>query len=509
MSAIRFFAGSIYEKVLIAAGVLLVMLPISPLNVVQPARDSGVFLYVGWRILHGDVPYLDVWDHKPPLIFLINAFGLLIGGGSIWGVWLVELILLFFAALLGFTLIKRYLGSLPAIFSLSLWLMSLAFIINGGNLTTEYTLIIQFALLWLAVEAEEKGYFFWRGYLIGALAAAAFLTKQNAIAVPLAILLYLIISRLRARQLKSLLRALLVMLLGGLSVIMLVLAFFVLSGGFEAFWDAAFAYNFIYISTSLAEHLEGSINGLRLLSSTGLTQFALIGWGAALTLLLFNKKLPHEVVAPLAIALLLLPLELILVGMSGKAYKHYYMALLPIFSIFAALAFWFILARISALPAGKKAAIFFTTAAIILLLFAPAVDYYHLVKTYKNPSDALIVERIQEVTAENDGVLLYGAEAATNFGARRQSPSRFVYQYPLYTEGYADQQKIEEFLGDIIDNKPRLIIDSRNPLTPLYQFGISSPKIEESINYLRSHYQFREGIGTWTIYELVENPENN
>jgi 4-amino-4-deoxy-L-arabinose transferase-like glycosyltransferase len=509
MTTIRTIIGALYDKILVAVGVLIVLLPISPLNIVQPARDSGVFLYVGWRMLHGDIPYLDVWDHKPPMIFLINALGLLIGGGSIWGVWLVELLLLFFAAVLGFTLIKRYLGSLPAIFALSLWLLSLTFVINGGNLTTEYTLIIQFASLWLAVEAEEKGYFFWRGYLIGVLAAIAFLTKQNAIGIPLAILLYLLISRVRTRQVKTLVRALLVILLGGLSVLILVLLFFVLTGAFEAFWDAAFAYNFIYVSTSLAEHFEGSVNGIRLLSNTGLAQFALLGWAAGLTLLLFKKKLPHHIVAPLSIALLALPFELILVGMSGKAYKHYYMALLPIFSIFASLAFWFILARLSDLPAGKKAGIFFTIAAIILLLFSPAVDYYRLTKTYKNPSDTLVAERIQEVTEEGDSVLLWGAETVTNFTARRRSPSRFVYQYPLYTEGYADQQKIEDFFADIVKDKPRLIIDSRNPLTPLYQFGITSPQIEESINYLRSHYHFREGVGTWTIYEYVEVPDAN
>ena len=509
MTTLRTIVAALYDKVLVAVGVLIVLLPISPLNIVQPARDSGVFLYMGWRILHGDIPYLEIWDHKPPMIFLINAFVLLIGGGSTWGVWLVELLLLFFAALLGFTLIKRYLGSLPAIFSLSLWLLSLAFVINGGNLTTEYPLIIQFASLWLAVEAEEKGYFFWRGYLIGLLSAVAFFTKQNAVGIALAILLYLIISRLIARQFKTLLRALLVMLLGALTVFMLVLLFFVATGAFGAFWDAAFAYNFIYVSTSLTEHFEGSINGIRLLSSTGLAQFALIGWSAGLTLLIFKKNLQQNLTAPLSIALLALPLELILVGMSGKAYNHYYMALLPVFSIFASLAFSFLLVRIVDLPAGKKAGIFFTIAAILILLFTPASDYVGLIKTYKNPSDTLVAERIQEVTTEEDSVLLWGAESTTNFAARRRSPSRFVYQYPLYTEGYADQQKIESFLAAVIADKPRLIIDSRNPLTPLYQFGITSPKIEESISYLRSHYHFRGGVGTWTIYEYIENPDSN
>ena len=41
-------------------------------------RDSSVFLYVARRIQDGGVPYRDVWDHKPPLIYLI---GLLAGWG--------------------------------------------------------------------------------------------------------------------------------------------------------------------------------------------------------------------------------------------------------------------------------------------------------------------------------------------------------------------------------------------------------------------------------------------
>ncbi|NCF69048.1 MAG: hypothetical protein GWP61_24065 [Chloroflexi bacterium] len=504
MVTVKSVTNGIYEKILVAIAVLFVLLPISPLNIVQPARDSGVFLYIGWRMLQGDIPYLDVWDHKPPVIFLINALGLLIGGGSRWGVWLVELGLLFLAALLGFKLIKRYLGTLPAIFALYLWLLSLAFIINGGNLTTEYTLAIQFACLWLAIEAEEKGYFFWRGYLIGILCAIAFLTKQNAIGVVVAILLYLIVSRVIIGQFRTLIRALLVIALGVLTVFFLVLTFFVATGAFEVFWDAAFAYNFVYVSSTLSEHLEGSLTGLRLLGNTGLAQLALIGWGAALTILSFHRKLERKYIAPLTIALIALPVELLLVGMSGKAYRHYYMALLPIFSIFASFAFWLMLSRISSLQPGKSIGAFFTLAVMLLLLLPPTWDYIQLAQTYNKPADSELASRIADATTSDDSVLIWGAESITNFESQRRSPTRFVYQYPLYTEGYADERLIEEFLEEIIKNKPRLIIDSRNPLTPLYNFGITSPQIEESINTLRTHYQFREGFETWTIYEYVE-----
>lgn len=57
-----------------------------------PGRDSGVFLYIGQQILDGSIPYRDIWDHKGPVIYYINAVGLFIGHGSLWGVWLVQLI---------------------------------------------------------------------------------------------------------------------------------------------------------------------------------------------------------------------------------------------------------------------------------------------------------------------------------------------------------------------------------------------------------------------------------
>ncbi len=72
--------------------VMAVMVPVSPAIEHTPGRDAGVFLYVGSQILEGKVPYRDVWDHKQPLIFFINAAGLALSGGSLWGVWLAEVV---------------------------------------------------------------------------------------------------------------------------------------------------------------------------------------------------------------------------------------------------------------------------------------------------------------------------------------------------------------------------------------------------------------------------------
>ena len=95
MKALRKIIDRSWEKLLVFSGALCVLLPVSPLNMKFSYSDSGVFLYTGWRILNGELPYRDVWDHKPPIIFYINALGLAIANNSRWGVWLIELHALF------------------------------------------------------------------------------------------------------------------------------------------------------------------------------------------------------------------------------------------------------------------------------------------------------------------------------------------------------------------------------------------------------------------------------
>jgi hypothetical protein len=75
----------------------LVALALSQANpaLTAPGRDSGFFLYAGSRMLVGDKLYVDIWDHKGPGIFLVNALGLLLAKNSRRGVWFLEYISIF------------------------------------------------------------------------------------------------------------------------------------------------------------------------------------------------------------------------------------------------------------------------------------------------------------------------------------------------------------------------------------------------------------------------------
>jgi hypothetical protein len=53
-------------------------------------RDQAAFFYIAREWLLGGVPYRDMVDHKPPLIYAVYALSHLFSGGAIWGIRLLE-----------------------------------------------------------------------------------------------------------------------------------------------------------------------------------------------------------------------------------------------------------------------------------------------------------------------------------------------------------------------------------------------------------------------------------
>src|SRR5689334_17436684 len=96
-------------------GAMIALFPSNPVNMTLPSRDSGVFLYVGWRFLNGDIPYRDVWDHKPPLIYFIDALGLILTPHSLWGVWFLQIIFIFFTFFFIYKVLNRQFGIYAAL----------------------------------------------------------------------------------------------------------------------------------------------------------------------------------------------------------------------------------------------------------------------------------------------------------------------------------------------------------------------------------------------------------
>ena len=96
---------------------------------------------------------------------------------------------------------------------------------------------------------------------------------------------------------------------------------------------------------------------------------------------------------------------------------------------------------------------------ITALLTSPIVSIHCNYKPDKI-SGSNIITTVLNNTNDNDYVLVWGAETTINFLSKRESPSKYVYQYPLLTAHYQKPEMIEQFYREIIINKPLLIIDT-------------------------------------------------
>lgn len=146
-------------KILLVATLCLVLTVVSwiSLNFFTYHRlytDAGVFASVANHVLAGKVLYTEVWDHKPPMIYICNMVPLLAGDGSVLSIRFFER----FYAIAGilslfFSFLIVYKNPLLAFVACLIW--NLHFynpgIFQGGNLTEEYAAIFLLAGLFLLI----------------------------------------------------------------------------------------------------------------------------------------------------------------------------------------------------------------------------------------------------------------------------------------------------------------------------------------------------------------------
>ncbi|MCX6069002.1 MAG: hypothetical protein NT121_25190 [Chloroflexi bacterium] len=360
---------------------------------------------------------------------------------------------------------------------------------------------LQFALLWFFYQAESARHYGWRGFVLGALTALLFFTRQNAIAIAAGIGLYLLINRISRREFRRFLDDSLPILAGGLLVTAVIVGYFASKAALPAFWDVAFRYNFAYADErGPSDQINAIIQGLNQLENIGLAQIAMLGWGAALMLLTFKRaRIAPESRSLLWAAVIALPLELWLVSIGGRPRIPYFTVLLPVFSVFAGFTVWLLFdSLLKDIP--RLAAVVLLLLMIASLGSVLAADYKEILAFYTQPTgDADLIAYIQQNTNPQDTVLMWGAETAYNFMARRASPTRFAYQYALY-KGYGGKPYVSEFLNDILTNRPRLIVLITGDKLSDFRFGYRDNQVGALMDQVKDRYTPTLQVGGWQIY---------
>ena len=446
----------------------ITILPRSPLVFLTPKRDSAVFVYIGERIVNGDIPYLDVWDHKGPVPYFINALALLLAPNSFWGIWLLQWSMLLMSIAFGFAALTMFFRKSSAFVGLLTAFTYYLTYRGGENFTEEHALLPIFAAMLVYAHLLKRGSAALHHFLIGILFAISFLTRANHIGMFVAIIIVEIIRFFHARRWKAAREALLKLAAGFLLVNLAFLAYFAYNNALAAYIDAAFAYNFLYASqgfsfslwwSSSAAELRNIALPLTALFILFLASFVRTSndWGLKKYFYLF--------------AGLFLPIEFLLSNMSAFGYDHYFLILLPGIALLVTYCYELLLDWIAQVLARRTNAEtkwlnFAALALFFLVFFIPR--WQERIETSKSilaslsPSNSnpLILERkadphIKDLNLfleknpkidANPYLLVWGNAVIYNLAADKPAPTKFVYQYPLNSDGYVSETMVAEFV---------------------------------------------------------------
>jgi hypothetical protein len=510
------------------AFLVAVLIPFSPSYFPVPTRDAGLFLYAGRIIRQGGLPYLDIWDQKPPLIFYINALGLVLGGGSAEGVYWLKVALLLAGAAIGFRAMRRSFGVIPALFGTLVWMSYRPLLTKEGNIAEEYALPLQRVALSLVVSAG-KGRDEWKAWLIaGGLGGLAFLLKPTLIGAMLAAMVILIAPAVKAHAYRHAARAVLVFIGAMATPIGASILIAFAQGYLPEYWSGVVLYAVSYAAVDQNSYAEIWARMLSLFQPAVLAAVGL-GYIASALRILAVKRDASPSPALLRWALVALPLDACLVSLPHRSYMYYYLALLPTFSVLlASLLYlvqegWRLVVRRPAqgvLSAGGVA-----IAVLIGSLTVGRIAYRDIVRTgvalaAPRPNTLEpVMNYLDRTTAPDDAVLIWGAEAGANFVSGHDAPTRFVHQYFLFMPGYVTEEMISEFSREVVDNPPQVIIDAAVTAPggiPTLQSMWSGEwrgeahdtvlepavveRLREWADWVRDNYTEDGTIGEWTMY---------
>jgi hypothetical protein len=485
-------------------GAIVLLSPNMPVGRV-PSEDAGVFLYVAGVISGGGMPYRDVWDHKPPGVYLLDV----LAAGNLWGVFALQAITLVAASLLAYRALEQGgFGPLAAAFGTVAWMVALPrlFLEDGlqTNFAEVYALPAQFAALGLFAADEKTTGPSWRTAAIGALGGAAALLKPTLIGMWIAIALVLVVTRANSRRWSDLARRAAVIAFPAAFVVSLVVAWLAIGGALADAIDQVLRYNAVYSGfASPLDRLDAVAIGLRLTLPSGLAPLAVAGWLVALR----GRRSPLVLVAVVA-----LPIELLLAS-AGRGYHYYFIAWLPPMAVLAAHLADRFLARFGA------RLVFAIPVACVVMAIVPTLLVGRLIQTGGSPAAREAAAYITTATQADDAVLVWGSHTEVLVLADRRSPTRFVYQYAaVATRSYASAAQIDELIADLERTKPILILDTSKDsfvTPPLDRAGLASWTSPEPqyawpegtsriVRFVETNYERIQTLGQsgWPVFRL-------
>lgn len=426
--------------------ILIVISPAFFWNSDSPMTDSSVFLTIGRQMKNGEVPYANTFDHKGPLLYLINYFGIMIE--DISGIFVFEFFAVFFTLFFIFKIVKLKVSNYTFSVVLTIILFSpfISFYLSDwGNLVEQYALpFISFSLYIFLKYFMNKNVSVLEITFVGAAFASVLLLRVNMVGVWAVFCPAVLVKDIYRKNYTGLRRNIAFFSFGALLVIMPIVIWLLSIGAFSAFIDAYVSFNMEYSDVD-AKNVFSSIlffmDNMIIFLSFVLTFYYAIRDRKDRIMILYLGAFVAAFIAAC---------------ISGKCFLHYGMTLVPL-----------VVFPFASLFADIEDSSQFDTVGVVSLLFlmflvSPIwLDVTKLLcggkkeNNYGRELISKICEYIEEKTNSDDKIIVYGNWNQIYIRCNRLPASRYSYQFPITD---VRPTIMDEFYNDLLINKPKVFV---------------------------------------------------
>lgn len=433
--------------------------------------DEGIYQTIGMAIRKGALLYRDIWDNKPPFLYLVYA----IFNGNQFFVRSASLIVGILCIIIFYLLSKKFFNSSRLIPFLTTSFFSLMFglpLIEGNIANAENFMMLPIlisALLIFSYSLLPN-----RIILIfsGLLLSLAFLFKIVAVFDMTAFSLFVFFVLYKdLKRMTSTLSSILPLLFWFSFPIIAVSIFFLVRNTFLYFYQASFTQMVSYVGY-----------GNRFLISQGLLYIKLILLSLLVVFLFKNRK---KIGKNYIFILLWLAFSLFNALFAQRPYTHYLLVLLPSFSLFLGTLFnnrfqkinillciVILLVVIQNFNLYTKTRYYYQN----FLSFASNkkdVSSYYAFFDRDTPTDYQIAQFINMKADPNDSIFIWGNNAQVYKLTNKLPPGRFTVLYHMTNS----QKTLDETKRDLLKVRPDYIIIKISAAQFPYDLSLYTPRI--------------------------------
>ena len=512
----------------VAVILAMMMSEVSPLSRMWASKnDISGFTAAARLYAMGRVPYKEIWEHKGPMIFFVNALG-----HRLWypyGVWFFELTLHVAGFFTCYYMLKLKFSKSISLLATVMAIGVFAVLQDDGGNVESWSLPFIFAAGYIFTLAFKNNLVVPKRHVVlcGAFCAIVFLFRANNPILWVAAIPVLVVNQIYRKKYNLLLKQMGWFCLGFMGIVLPLCLYFLAINALREMFDATILFNIAYSrtgNTNLLAQVYASFRLFEILRAVFPYLDIIIAIGFAYpTILLLNQlhyKKKHQVNESFNYELSFLIFQLasyvcfiLFVPMSNRTYRHYLILAVPVIvAIFAYVLKLLCDISFRILCKSKITSsnlqIFATTGILALFCFYLVSPLYIITVevslsdrrsfSERNLEHVAVANYITVNTQENDRYGFWGHDhTITNIIRGRLPSSRFFYASTYAIMRPTHKHEVDNFkiyMQEIVDSNPTFFVRE------YYQM---LPDLE---NYLEAYYQ---PVSLFESYSYVRLYERN